>query len=310
MVQTGYITQAQADAAGKLGLGLHPTTTPLQSGCTSDSAADAAFFCDFVLASMKVDPAYKQAYKALNTVGGLKIYTTLNPKDQTAAQHAVNFVEPPGAPVINPGHNVDTEVLMQPGTGYVRAIAVNRPYGNGPGHTTIDYAAETQYDGGQGVQTGSSSKLFTLVTALKQGVPFGFTQNVVSPSSIGPYFNCKNQPTECVQRGQRRGQHDQARDLHALQRDHAVHQRVLRPPGAEGRPVQRGADRVQHGPDLRQRPVAAQAGQGTQPAGLRGQQPVVHARLGTRGADEHGRGLRHGRRPRHLLQTRSRSATS
>lgn len=195
MVQTGYITQAQADATGKLGLGLHSTTAPLQSGCTSDSAADAAFFCDFVLASMKVDPAYKQAYKALNTVGGLKIYTTMNPKDQAAAQHAVNFVEPPGAPVINPGHNVDTEVLMSPGTGYVRAIAVNRPYGNGPGHTTIDYAAETPYNGGQGVQTGSSSKLFTLVTALKQGVPFGFTQGVVSPSSIGPYFNCQGAPT-------------------------------------------------------------------------------------------------------------------
>ncbi len=195
MVQTGYITQAQANAVGKQGLGLHPTTTPLQSGCTSQSAASAAFFCDFVLASMKVDPAYAKAYKALNTVGGLKIYTTLNPKDQAAATNAVNFVVPPRSPGFNPGNNVDTEVLMQPGTGYVRAIAVDRPYGNGPGHTTVDYAVETQYNGGQGVQTGSSSKLFTLVTALKQGVPFGFTQNVVSPSSIGPYFNCQNQPT-------------------------------------------------------------------------------------------------------------------
>jgi len=195
MVQTGYITQAQADATGKMGLGLDPTTAPLQSGCTSNSARAAAFFCDFALASMKVDPAYATAYKALNTVGGLKIYTTMAPRDQAAAQNAVNFVEPPHSPAFNPGRNVDTEVLIQPRTGYVRAIAVNRPYGSGRGHTTIDYAAETQYNGGQGVQTGSSSKLFTLITALKQGVPFGFTQNVVSPSSIGPYFNCKGQPT-------------------------------------------------------------------------------------------------------------------
>ena len=38
------------------------------------------------------------------------------------------------------------------------------------------------------MQTGSSSKIFTLLTALKQGVPFGFSQAIVSPSTIGPYL--------------------------------------------------------------------------------------------------------------------------
>ncbi|HUA28514.1 MAG TPA: penicillin-binding transpeptidase domain-containing protein, partial [Streptosporangiaceae bacterium] len=123
------------------------------------------------------------------------IYTTMNPQDQRAAQTAVDWVEPPARGFYNPGGNVDTEVLIQPGTGKIRAIAVDRPYGQGAGETTVDYAAPTEYDGStSGVQTGSSSKLFTLLTALNQGVPFGFSQAIVSPSSIGGYTNCQGQP--------------------------------------------------------------------------------------------------------------------
>ena len=192
MAQVGYITQAVANATEKLPLGLKMSSAPLQEGCLSASAASYAFFCDYTLAAMRINPAYAQAYEALNTTGGLKIYTTLNTQDQHAANEAVNYVEPEYSGTYNPGRNVDTEVMVQPGTGKIRAIAVDRPYGTGPGQTTVDYAAEVQYNGGsQGVQTGSSSKLFTLLTALNQGVPFGFSQSVVNPSVVGPYTNCQ-----------------------------------------------------------------------------------------------------------------------
>jgi membrane peptidoglycan carboxypeptidase len=195
MADLGYITQAQAQATEKLRLGLRPSTVPVQEGCTSDSAANEAFFCDYALAVMKSDPAYARAYAALNTTGDLKIYTTLDPQDQRAAQNAVDWVEPPNSGAFNPGGNVDAEVLIQPGTGRVRAIAVDRPYGThqGLGQTTVDYAVESQYHGGTGVQTGSSSKIFTLITALKQGLPFGWNQSIVSPSVVGPYFDCHGQ---------------------------------------------------------------------------------------------------------------------
>jgi membrane peptidoglycan carboxypeptidase len=196
MAQVGYISQKVAQATEKLPLGLHMSSTPLQEGCLSASAAGEAFFCDYVMAAIRVDPAYAEAKQLLNTVGGLRIYTTLNPQDQRSAQNAVDWVEPPAAGFYNPGGNVDTEVLIQPGTGKIRAIAVDRPYGSGPGETTVDYAAPTKYDGStSGVQTGSSSKIFTLLTALNQGVPFGFSQSIVSPSTIGGYFNCQGQPT-------------------------------------------------------------------------------------------------------------------
>ncbi|HEX4660017.1 MAG TPA: transglycosylase domain-containing protein [Streptosporangiaceae bacterium] len=197
MADLGYITRAQAHATETLSLGLRPSTLPLDQGCTAGSAANEAFFCDYAMAVMRSDPAYAKAYAALNTSGDLRIYTTLDPQDQRAAQNAVDWVLPPNSGAYNPGGNVDTEVLIQPATGKVRAIAVDRPYGTHPslGQTTVDYAVQTQYDGGTGVQTGSSSKLFTLLTALKQNVPFGFSQAIVSPSTLGPYFNCQGQPT-------------------------------------------------------------------------------------------------------------------
>jgi membrane peptidoglycan carboxypeptidase len=192
MAALHYITQAQAQATEKLPMGLRYSAIPLQQGCNSASAANEAFFCSFVMASMRTDPAYAKAYAALNTTGGLKIYTTMDPQDQWAAQNAVNWVVPAHDGYYNPGNNVDTEVLIEPGTGKIRAIAEDRPYGTGPGQTTVDYAVETQYDGStNGVQTGSSSKLFTLITALNRGVPFGFSLAWQSPDAVGPYSDCR-----------------------------------------------------------------------------------------------------------------------
>jgi membrane peptidoglycan carboxypeptidase len=199
MATHGYISRAAAARAGRAPLGLHPSPIPLGGGCISPVQADAAYFCDYVLAVMKHDPQYAKAYNELTTVGGLKIYTTMNPKDQLAATRAVKFVLPPNNGYYNPNRDVDTQVMVQPGTGYLRAIAVNQPYGFGPGQTSIDYAAPTPYDGGVGVQTGSSSKIFTLITALKQGLPFGFSLKEKDGGFYGPYYGCHGQYIPAVQ---------------------------------------------------------------------------------------------------------------
>ena len=60
MAQVGYITRAQAAAAEKLPLALKMSTLPLQSGCLSQSAAADAFFCDYVLAVMRNNPALRR----------------------------------------------------------------------------------------------------------------------------------------------------------------------------------------------------------------------------------------------------------
>src|SRR6266496_2295068 len=110
----------------------------------------------------------------LLATGGLKIYTTLNPQDQQAANNAVNYVEP--------------------ATGQIMAIAENRPYGTDHGETEINYAVNTAYGGSSGVQTGSSSKLFTLITALKQGTPFGATLHAPGSTTVTGYTNCQGGP--------------------------------------------------------------------------------------------------------------------
>ncbi len=190
MAQLGYISPARATATAKEPLGLNTSPAVLQTGCNTSSAAPEAFFCDYALAVLRTDPAYKSVYKELNTTGGLRIYTTLNKQDQAAAQNAVDFVEQAGGGIYNPQRNADSEVLITPATGQIRAIAVNRRYGSGPGEDNIDYAVNGPYDGGVGVQTGSSSKVFTLITALEQGIPFGYNQSIVSPTTVGPYYGC------------------------------------------------------------------------------------------------------------------------
>jgi membrane peptidoglycan carboxypeptidase len=193
MAQLHYITKQAAAAAKQAPLGLHFSVPPLPQGCTSTVSATAAWFCDYVLAELRTNTAYRIAWRDLNTIGGLTIRTTMNTSDQAAAQDAVNFMVPPPPSGFNPGQNAAAEVLIRPGTGGVLAIAVDRPYGAQPGQDSIDYAADSAEDGGAGVQTGSSSKLFTLVTALKQGTPFGFKLSVSSPTLIGPYTNCHGQ---------------------------------------------------------------------------------------------------------------------
>jgi membrane peptidoglycan carboxypeptidase len=196
MAQTNNgLTAAQATADEAKPLGLHFWVP--QSSCQANTVGSAGFFCQYVEEVFLHNPAYGKTpldrAKLLST-GGLKIWTTLDPKDQQAAYNAVNYVEPAHNGYWNPGHNADTEAVVEPGTGAIRAIAENRPYGTGRGQTEIDYAVNTAYGGSTGVQTGSSSKLFTLITALKQGVPFGFQMHVPGSTDVTGYTNCQGGP--------------------------------------------------------------------------------------------------------------------
>ena len=195
MAQLHYITSAQATATEKLPIKLHMSAAPLKTGCLSPQVASSGFFCDYVQNVLEVN--YPSIWNEIETTGGLKIYTTLNMRDQLAADHAVNYVMPHYSNTYNPNRNADTEVLIRPGTGAVKAIAIDRKFGTGPGQDAIDYAVNSNYGGSPyGVQTGSSSKIFTLITALKEGVPFGHPIKVVSPTTVNGYTNCKGEPVE------------------------------------------------------------------------------------------------------------------
>jgi membrane peptidoglycan carboxypeptidase len=192
MAQLHDISAATAAAAEQQPLGLN-TSVPQQSGCTSKSAKYAAYFCDYVIAVIKHDKAYHKVWTRLNGAGGLIITTTLDKKDQLAANHAVDYILPPPRSPYNPGKNADTEVLIQPGTGQVRAIGIDRRYGTGKGQNLVDYAVGPQYDGGDGVQIGSTGKVYVMVTALEQNLPFGYAKTVPYQATVGGFTNCKGQ---------------------------------------------------------------------------------------------------------------------
>jgi membrane peptidoglycan carboxypeptidase len=195
MMQTKVLSPADEAAALKQKLVLHPGQA--QSGCTADTVGNAAFFCDYVIHTILLDKTFgatTQDRARLLATGGLRISTTLSPQDQSAATSAVNYVLPAHSNYYNPARNAATEALIQPGTGNILGIAENRPYGTGKNQTEVDYAVNSAYGGSAGVQTGSSSKLFTLITALEQAVPFGFQLTVPGSTTIGGYYNCAGQP--------------------------------------------------------------------------------------------------------------------
>jgi membrane peptidoglycan carboxypeptidase len=189
------ITEAQFKIAETKPLGLNVAEP--QSGCEASSVGTAGFFCQYVEEVFLHDAAYGKTPMArakLLATGGLRIYTTLNEQDQQAAYNAVNYVVPGKSGYYNPGHNADTEAMIKPGTGQIEALSEDRPYGTNYGQTEIDYAVNTEYGGSAGVQTGSSSKLFTLITALNQGVPFGFQLTVPNSTTVTGYTNCQGGP--------------------------------------------------------------------------------------------------------------------
>ena len=190
MVVAKYLTRAQANYGKKFPLGLSEAFVRVSDGC--DMAGSAAFFCDYVRTTLLNDKNFGVTPAARERrlfEGGLTIRTSLDPKIQAETQNAVDSLNPPG------GRIGTADVVMQPGTGAVLAMAVNRVYGdttdhlpvygtvNGKHvesadrvHTKFNYATAPSF------QEGSTAKLFTLGAALEQGMPTSTT--FVSPQCV------------------------------------------------------------------------------------------------------------------------------
>jgi membrane peptidoglycan carboxypeptidase len=154
----------------------------------------APFYCDWVRTQLRKDPALgsTQAIRDQRLLeGGLTIRTTLDPAVQAAAQNALNeTVEPSNSVTV-------AEAIVQPGTGNVLAMAVNKPYGTGPGETAIPVLTTAA------LQPGSSFKVFTLTAALSQGLPLSTSfyapacyvspiYHIGSDSGRNPLAGCSN----------------------------------------------------------------------------------------------------------------------
>ncbi|QTX06156.1 transglycosylase domain-containing protein [Agromyces archimandritae] len=173
MLKEKTITQEQADEA--LATAVEPNISEPSTGCTT--AGGAAFFCDYVtwvIRNNYDDPATEDVDEGLRMLqrGGLQIDTTLDLELQTRADQAMAENVPSSDPRFDVG---SVAVSVQPGTGKVLAMSVNKHYTNSdeqaqdPNFTGVNYATDYAYGGSGGFQPGSTFKVFTLAEWLNEG---------------------------------------------------------------------------------------------------------------------------------------------
>jgi len=176
MADLKVIPRAKADQINASGLGLKVSPTP--NGCLGSKAP---FFCDYVRRYLLADPALGTTVAArqeLLNSGGLTIKTTMRVPFQRAADRATS------SHVRATDNAVGALAMVQPGTGKVLAISQSRPMGRNKakGQTFLNRAVDTKYGDAAGFQPGSTFKLFTLASALEQGLPP--TTSFYSPEQV------------------------------------------------------------------------------------------------------------------------------
>ncbi|QDG89376.1 transglycosylase domain-containing protein [Pseudarthrobacter sp. NIBRBAC000502770] len=193
MLQHGYIDQQQHDDAVNTPIQLK--VNPPKQGCAY--AAQAQYFCDYVLHQIENDPAYGATLDERDQkimAGGLTIKTTLDPRLQGPAQAQVDATA--GA---NPDKWGASLVTIEPGTGKVLSMAQNsrKLPDQGAGFVS-DYnfnvdssdSAGNSLGGVGGMQPGSTMKPVTLAAWLGEGKS---TNQVVDASKrrYGIYYPWK-----------------------------------------------------------------------------------------------------------------------
>ena len=200
--------------------------------------------------------------------GGLKVYTTIDPRMQRAATEAIKdtlYYDTDPASAL---------VAIDPRTGAIKTMTAVTP---GRAGNQFNLAAQARR------QAGSTFKTFVLTQAVSQGIDPDTTTYVSAPLHYQPDPNQDALGRLHLLALVRRLDVDHARDA-------ALGQHRLRAPDARSRCGEGGGD----GEPARRALVAEDEG--------RGVRAVARSRLDRRLAARHGLGVRHARRWGHLLR--------
>ncbi|MEH0844320.1 transglycosylase domain-containing protein [Micromonospora sp. CPCC 205711] len=198
LVELGQAPAAEAARAKKTTLALLPSETPNDCTAVPEQQNDWGFFCDWFTQWWSTQQAFgATADERQDNLrrGGFRIVSSLDPAVQRAAIQQVRDIYDTGD-----ARAVPTAVV-QPGTGRVLALAVNRNYSvadNPRGQKNYPNTVNQLVAGGNGIegyQAGSTFKLFTLLAALESGLPLetGF----VTPSRILTRFPVDDGAASC-----------------------------------------------------------------------------------------------------------------
>ncbi|PZG01247.1 transglycosylase domain-containing protein [Micromonospora deserti] len=176
LVESGQVPPEEAARAKGEQLNLRPSETP--NDCTAVPAAhnDWGFFCDWFTRWWNAQSAFGATVDERQLTlrrGGFTIVSSLDPGVQRAATEQVRRIYP------TTDRRALPTAVVQPGTGRVLAMAVNRTYSveaNPPGRKNHPNTVNQLVAGGgtiEGYQAGSTFKLFTLLAALESGLPLG-----------------------------------------------------------------------------------------------------------------------------------------
>jgi membrane peptidoglycan carboxypeptidase len=191
MVEIGRIDPGRAAAAKAVTLAVRGERP--RNGCAVTTPNHWGFFCDHFYRWWMAQEAFGgTAYDRERGLkgGGYRIVTTLDPKIQNAAQQNV------GRQLSTRSRDALMVAAIEPGTGWVRALATNRVFGlddplrprNRPASNPAEAARGirgsypttmnpllTGDRGLAGYQAGSTFKIFTVVAALEKGYPLAYT---------------------------------------------------------------------------------------------------------------------------------------
>lgn len=170
MLSQDKITQEEYDKAVDIPIKDMLDVNPTPNGC--DSAGHAAYFCSYVRKVILTDPTFgetREDREQLLETGGLQIHTTLDPEMQKQAWETLTS----NIPVDDASGISNALSTVEPGTGKIRAMAQNTPFGvpteDQPRATRINFNADYSHGGSRGFQSGSSFKAFVLAQWLKDG---------------------------------------------------------------------------------------------------------------------------------------------
>ncbi len=207
MVRNGSITASEGREAKRADIELDPQTQPNKCASVPSDRLDWGFFCDYVVQWWSQNPAFGDTPEdrlALLNRGGFTIVSSLEDDLQAKAQkHVTSRVSKKNSLAMG-------TVTLDPTTGHIRAMAINRDYkldqsengqstnpqsraqgtrGSYP-NTTLPLlsGAPLGSTAGAGFQVGSTFKMFTLVAALEDGIPLNLTMKNKSPYPSKKYY--------------------------------------------------------------------------------------------------------------------------